>query len=651
MSNVSTPFKKEHKEHLEKAWNLFMTEGKIDPDVRPIIAQSWLRSRQKGVNPYSEKTKKLDPDLFNAELSANKNLLATAVPIIKNLYNFVQNSCFLISLASNKGVILEVLGDREIVVKSHVNKGDIWTEESSGTNSTSLCLTMQKPIQVFAAEHFCKSAHKWTCSSAPIFDENKQFIGVLNMAGEYTKVHLHTLGMVVAGANAIENNMRIQKSLNEATIADNYKNAIIESIDEGILVINKDKTIGHINSNAKILLKIPAGKKVISQPVNKILGANHPLTRKIEKCFQQIIDDEMLFLEEEDFVVNHRLIYSSSQKVDGLVLVLRGSSKMKKLVNSFVGPRATYTFANLIGKNSKFLSSVNLAKAAAHSISNVLLVGESGTGKEIFAHSIHNASDRKSGPFLAINCAALPRNLVESELFGYAEGAFTGAKKGGNPGKFELADGGTLFLDEIGELPLEFQAILLRVLQEKLITRIGGKKLIPVDVRIIAATNKNLEEEIKKANFRQDLYYRINVLTINIPPLRERPEDIIILANHFLNKLNLRLDKKVKHIDKEVIELFTKYHWPGNARELQNILERSLNIATSDHISTAVLPEKIISLKQEKSNTGLVPLEKYEKELILTLLNENKGNRTKVAQKMGISRTSLYRKLNKYKIS
>ncbi|MGI6308548.1 MAG: sigma-54 interaction domain-containing protein [Dethiobacteria bacterium] len=364
-----------------------------------------------------------------------------------------------------------------------------------------------------------------------------------------------------------------------------------------------------------------------------------------------MIDDEMLFLEEEDFVVNHRLIYSSSQKVDGLVLVLRGSSKMKKLVNSFVGPRATYTFANLIGKNSKFLSSVNLAKAAAHSISNVLLVGESGTGKEIFAHAIHNASDRKSGPFLAINCAALPRNLVESELFGYAEGAFTGAKKGGNPGKFELADGGTLFLDEIGELPLEFQAILLRVLQEKLITRIGGKKLIPVDVRIIAATNKNLEEEIKKANFRQDLYYRINVLTINIPPLRERPEDIIILANHFLNKLNLRLDKKVKHIDKEVIELFTKYHWPGNARELQNILERSLNIATSDHISTAVLPEKIISLKQEKSNTGLVPLEKYEKELILTLLNENKGNRTKVAQKMGISRTSLYRKLNKYKIS
>jgi transcriptional regulator with PAS, ATPase and Fis domain len=390
---------------------------------------------------------------------------------------------------------------------------------------------------------------------------------------------------------------------------------------------------------------------VISQPINKILGANHPLTRKIEKCFQQMIDDEMLFLEEEDFVVNHRLIYSSSQKIVGLVLILRGSSKMKKLVNSFVGPRATYTFANLIGKNSKFLSSVNLAKAAAHSISNVLLVGESGTGKEIFAHSIHNASNRKSGPFLAINCAALPRNLVESELFGYAEGAFTGAKKGGNPGKFELADGGTLFLDEIGELPLEFQAILLRVLQEKLITRIGGKKLIPVDVRIIAATNKNLEEEIKKANFRQDLYYRINVLTINIPPLRERPEDIIILANHFLNKLNLRLDKKVKHIDKEVIELFTKYHWPGNARELQNILERSLNIATSDHISTAVLPEKIISLKQEKSNTGLVPLEKYEKELILTLLNENKGNRTKVAQKMGISRTSLYRKLNKYKIS
>lgn len=651
MPDISTQYKKEN---LEKAWKLFVSKGTIDLGVRPIIAQSWQRSQLKGVDPYSEKTKKLDSDLLNAELYTNKDLLAIAVPIIKNLYNFVRNSCFLISLASSNGVILEVVGDKEIVVKSRVKTGDIWTEESNGTNSTSLCLTTQEPIQVFAAEHYCRSAHQWTCSSAPIFDENKKLIGVLNMAGDYTKVHLHTLGMVVASANAIENNMRIQKSLDETIIADNFKTAIIESIDEGILVLNRDRTIGHINSNARILLKIPAEKKVISQPVNKVLGNKHPVTKKIEKCFQQMINDEALFLEEEDYMVSHRLIFSPNQKLVGLVLILRGTSKMKKLVNSFVGPRATYTFANLIGKSNKFLASVNLAQAAAQSISNVLLVGESGTGKEIFAQAIHNASDRKSGPFLAINCAALPRNLVESELFGYAEGAFTGAKKGGNPGKFELADGGTLFLDEIGELPLEFQAVLLRVLQEKLITRIGGKKLIPVDVRIIAATNRNLEKEIAKANFRQDLYYRLNVLTINIPPLRERPEDIVVLTNHFLNKLNLRLNKKIKHIDKDVMELFTRYQWPGNARELQNILERSLNVVTGDHIAKAVLPEEILSLEQEKGNTGsagLIPMEKYEKELILTLLNENKGNRTRVAQKMGISRTSLYRKLNKYKIS
>lgn len=643
------------KENLEKAWNLFMTEGKIDPGVRPIIAQSWLRSRRKGVDPFSGKTQKLDLAPLSAELSVNNNLLVTAVPIIENLYRFVRGSGFLISLASNKGILLNVLGDEEIIIKSHVKKGGVWTEESNGTNSTSLCLNTQKPIQVFAAEHYCKPSHQWTCSSAPIFNENKQFIGVLTMAGEYTKVHLHTLGMVVAGANAVENNMRIQKSLNEATIADSYKNAIIESIDEGILVLNKDRTIGHMNNNAKILLKIPTEENVLSRSINKILGDNHPFIQKIEKCFQQTAagDEEVFFLEEEDFALSHRIIFSPEQKIVGLVLILRATRKIKKLVNTFVGPRATYTFAHLIGKSSAFLSSVNLAKTAACSISNVLLVGESGTGKEIFAHAIHNASDRRSGPFLAINCAALPRNLVESELFGYAEGAFTGAKKGGNPGKFELADGGTLFLDEIGELPLEFQAILLRVLQDKMITRIGGKKSIPVDVRIITATNKNLEEEIIRANFRQDLYYRINVLTINIPPLRERPEDIIVLANHFLNKLNLRLHKKVKRIDEEAMELLTKYHWPGNARELQNILERSLNIATGDYISEAILPEKITSLKQGKNiskDSGLIPLEKYEKKLILTLLDENKGNKTKAARKMGISRTSFYRKLNKYKI-
>ncbi|MCL4442129.1 MAG: sigma 54-interacting transcriptional regulator, partial [Firmicutes bacterium] len=213
-----------------------------------------------------------------------------------------------------------------------------------------------------------------------------------------------------------------------------------------------------------------------------------------------------------------------------------------------VGARAKFTFDDLIGKNAAYLKTVQLAKTAANSSSNVLLLGESGTGKEVFAQAIHNAGCRANEPFIAINCAALPRDLIGSELFGYTEGAFTGAKKGGSPGKFELADGGTIFLDEIGEMPLEMQANLLRVLQEKTLVRIGGQQVIPVNVRVIAATNRNLMEEVEKKNFRSDLYYRLNVLTINMLPLRNRKDDILPLTSFFIEKINRRLGREVNVI-------------------------------------------------------------------------------------------------------
>jgi transcriptional regulator with PAS, ATPase and Fis domain len=283
-------------------------------------------------------------------------------------------------------------------------------------------------------------------------------------------------------------------------------------------------------------------------------------------------------------------------------------------------------------------------------------MGESGTGKEIVAQAIHNASSRKSGPFLGINCAALPRGLIESELFGYTEGAFTGAKKGGNPGKFELADGGTLFLDEIGEMPLDVQAILLRVLQENSIVRIGGREIIPINVRIIAATNKNLLDQVKMGHFRNDLFYRLNVLTITIPPLRERSEDITILSYHFLDKVNQRLGKNVSVISDEVLRLFYNYNWPGNARELQNIIERSVNITNGNTVLPSSLPDYVLNTAK-LSNGNYVPLSdllsisEYEKQLIVSLLHKHQGNRAKVAKHLGISRSTLYRKFKEYNIT
>lgn len=641
------------KESIFKAWNIFVTVGNIQSSARPGIAESWLRCKQLEINPYSFRIQRMDPATIESELRAHKNLIETSVPIMRNLFSFVDGSGFLISLANDKAMILDIVGENKIIKKAGIHIGDVWTEESTGTNAIGLCVKTQKPIQVFASEHFLKSTHEWTCSSAPIFDDESNLIGVLTMTGECDKAHLHTLGMVVAGVYAIENNLRMQKSFDKVAVSDAYKAAIMESIDEGILALNKDGEINHINNTAKKILKIENSlDEIISRPISQVIGPHHPLTVKIEKWSKQV-NGETVFIDEGSFTVTHKLIYSEDKNIIGLVLVLREMKIMKNLVNRMVGARATFTFNDLIGRNVNFLSAVNLAKTASDSISNVLLLGESGTGKEIFAQAVHNSSKRRAGPFLAINCAALPRGLIESELFGYAEGAFTGAKKGGNPGKFELADGGTLFLDEIGEMPLELQATLLRVLQENLIVRIGGKETIPIDVRIIAATNKNLSEEIKMGSFRKDLYYRLNVFTISIPPLRERPEDINILAEHFLDKLNQRLNKNVKRIGSDVLEIFNNYRWPGNVRELQNVLERAVNVTKGEVILPNCLPEFIYNSKEINNNlneSGVIPLKKYEKQLILTLLDENKGNRAKVAKAIGISRTTLYRKLVEYNI-
>ncbi len=632
---------------LEKAWDIFVTTGKITSSVRPVIAKSWQRCSDNQLSPFTNRI--LRTSLSEDELGKQHALLETAVPIMKNLYNIVKGSFFLISLTNSKGVYIAIEGDHNIIKNTKVRLGDNWTEESAGTNSIGLCLLTQKPSQVFAAEHFCITGHDWAASSAPIFDEDNNLLGVLTMVGDYDKVHPHTLGMIVAAASAIENSWRIQKSYIEIAIVDAFKTSMMESISDGILALKTDRTIMHINKCAKNLLKITKPEdKILSQPINTLLGKNHPLYQGIENCFEQ--KKTGFSLDANDYTANYKLIYSTNNEIIGLLLVLREMKKVKKFVNRFVGAMATYTFEDLIGQNDLFLSTVMLGKTAANSISNVLLVGESGTGKEIFAQAIHNASNRKNNPFLAINCAALPRNLIESELFGYADGAFTGAKKGGNPGKFELADGGTLFLDEIGEMPLEFQAVLLRVLQENSITRIGGGKLIPIDVRIIAATNKKLEEEIKLGHFREDLFYRLNVLRINIPSLRERPDDIVILAEHFLNKLNQRLNKDVSQISKDALDVLTRYRWPGNARELQNVLERTINIVTGNIITTSDLPATIRNTVEEKDEPMLVPLDNYEKELIISLLNKNKGNKSKVAEFMGISRTTLYRKIYEYRI-
>jgi transcriptional regulator with PAS, ATPase and Fis domain len=300
-----------------------------------------------------------------------------------------------------------------------------------------------------------------------------------------------------------------------------------------------------------------------------------------------------------------------------------------------------------------------MGRQFSQTLSTLLITGESGTGKELFAQAIHNDSNRCFGPFIRINCAALPENLLESELFGYEEGAFTGAKKGGKPGKFELAQDGTIFLDEIGDMPMTMQTKLLSVLQERVVERVGGTTPINNNARVIAATNRDLEEMIVEHEFREDLYYRLNVIKLVLPPLREHMEDLPILVNNLMLRLNDRLGTNIGNVTEKVMELLFKYSWPGNVRELENLLERAINLAHMnfrnyiEDIDFPSLRKDIQFHTEENINITMTLTERteaIEKELIIQTLQKTDGNKLQAAKLLGIHSSQLYRKLNKYNV-
>lgn len=442
---------------------------------------------------------------------------------------------------------------------------------------------------------------------------------------------------------------------------------IVDHANQGMVLVDKDGRI--LKWNYEKLL----GKKeeeVLGKPVQDVIENTRlhivVKTGKKELCDVQRIQGHDMLASRTPIIKDGKVIGAVGtvlfKDVKELKYLARKLELLEDAVHKYKGEirrmhTARYSFDNIISKNKKMKRLKEIAMRAAESNSTVLIQGESGTGKEYFAHAIHRASNRKYGAFISLNCAAIPKELLESELFGYEEGAFTGAKKEGRIGKFELANGGTILLDEIGTMPLEMQAKLLRVLEEREFERIGGNKRIELDVRVIASTNEDLEKLVEKGKFRQDLYYRLNVIRLFIPPLRERLDDITILSKHILNELVNSLELEPKEISKEVISIFESYNWPGNVRELRNVLERALNIAQGNIILAEHLPEylqnkhKNRDVNNDKESLMLKDVvRKAEIDAIKKALKESKGNRTLAAKKLGIHRTALYKKIAAYNL-
>ncbi|MCI8646744.1 MAG: sigma 54-interacting transcriptional regulator [Firmicutes bacterium] len=672
-------FSENYKKILKEKWHAYIEQDSpmpdSDPKIRDFIYESWKRSKAHGVTPLEVKNKQLSQQDLTQLLSTNQKLIKIAHPYLQNIYSFIKGSNFVLALTDASGYVIDLLGD-DTMIKTRTNEsgleiGCCRSEEYAGTNGIGTCLIVGKPIQIWSYEHYIRPHHDYICSAAPIRDANEKIIGCLDVVGPVSMPHNHTLAMVSASVDGIRKEFIMQESYEKLTFANNQMSSTIEVIDSGIIMFDNLGIILQYNKRACQILNLTE-KHLKKSNLANIIDINNSTINPFQPL-QNMQNQEVTLAvctgEKIHVSLSLSIIKNAQEQKRGTVLVINELKKIHKMVNRISGFTATYTFDSIMGQSPAINAAKDIAKAAAQSSSNVLILGESGTGKELMAQAIHNASARASGPFIAINCGSLPKSLIESELFGYERGAFTGANKEGNPGKFELANGGTIFLDEIGDMPLELQASLLRVIQSREIVRIGGKQSKPIDVRIMAATNVNLLESVQKKEFRGDLYYRLNVLSIEIPPLRKRKSDITLLIDHFITSISHILKKEISHIEADAIQILQDYNWPGNVRELENTIERAVNMAIGNTITIADLPSAITNAIPGKDlhstvlempavharpalpETGSEVFGNRSYNLIVSALSAEGGNVSKAAERLGISRRTLYRKIEKYEIN
>lgn len=598
----------------------------------------------------------LSREELKTKLEINKEFIELAIPFINNLHEFLNDTGYCIMLSDRDGCILYIKGTEEDIrtaYENHIEVGMYKDEKTAGTNGIGTALFEDLPVQINGSEHYLYYHHLWSCTGAPIHDVAGNIIGCLNITAKVGKVHNHTLGLVVAAVSAIENEMKVKKAHDELYFAYSQVHKLVGSIKAGIIAVD---IFGNIRQANNYMYKILNGndKKIENKKIAEIIENWDEIFAECIKHNGKL--NQEIYLRGKPNRRYNCEIYGIEDQ-EGIVreymVIIEEIDKVYSLVSKYSGFDAKYSFDNITDKSEIMKKLKEDARKVADSETTVLIQGESGTGKELFAHSIHNASSRRHHPFIAINCAAIPKSLIESELFGYEEGSFTGASKKGHPGKFELANGGTIFLDEIGEMPLDMQAKLLRVIQDRSVVRIGGTRKNYVDIRIIAATNKDLRTEIKMNSFRADLFYRLNVFSLIIPPLRERIDDVEPLVVCFVNKFSSRFNKKVVQVDQDVIRILESYYWPGNIRELENVIERIFNEIEDSRITYSCLPKHIIENYEqvfknlEIKNNKLLNSEMRE---INNALRSTKGNIKESARILGIGRSTLYRKLKKYDI-
>lgn len=601
-------------------------------------------------------------------LAESKEVLHQSEQIMENMCEYM-DSFISIFFVNKDGYILKEKKCKGYNLDFGMNLplGGRFTEKFNGNTSISTSIAENRPICLMGDEHYCSCYHDYATLSAPVYNGG-EIVGVLSAICLKEHASSYALGMIASSARAISIGYEAEK-INKAIVEKNkYESAIVETLTDGVLTVDKDGFVTYLNQVGAEILCVNR-EKSIGKHISNVVDFK-PVVLDVLKTGKGYIDKEFLLTNAAGikihFIKTAVPIKDGNGNVVTVVDTFRKIKRVNKFLNEMTGAYANFNFEDIIGSSSKLQDCINTAKAAAGSLSNVLITGESGTGKELIAHSIHNYSDRRKQPFVSINCGAIPRELLESELFGYEPGSFTGASTKGRIGKFELADGGTIFLDEIGEMPMDMQVKLLRVIQDRKLTRVGGNSVFDLDVRIIAATNKNLLDLCKKGIFREDLYYRINVLHVNLPSLRERKEDIHELIRHFIKKVSNYLNKTVNDISPGAMKKILSYSWPGNIRELENAIERAVNLCSGSVITeneifnnewsinnaaTRQAEEFSAASFETLSERDIEPLEVMERRAIERALSISGGNITITANMLQVTRNTIYNKMKKYNLA
>lgn len=633
---------------VASAWERFVQDKPLAAGgVRKVVLASWQRCRSDAVDPGTHFAPGTAAEYVRQLQRQNQDLCDAARPALEDLRDILRECGTLIMLGDRGGTILQLNGEtrvRSVGEEINLATGGCWNEEVIGTNAIGTAIAMAAPVQIHANEHFCLDVKRWTCAAAPVFDPfDRTLLGVVDVSGVKETLHGHTLGLVMAAARQIECELsRRDTALHERLLTRAIDNFIRYASDYVVLVDSRGRVV-RINGDAQAMrdlygVRLPVQ---VGSPLPGLDLALPELNRRSQ--YPAWLRAEWL----------HPVTDHDGMLGTMLVIPLGAGGNRRTAISlppaAVTMPAGDDAFGNIIGESEALEATKARARRIARLDLPVLLLGETGAGKELFARALHRAGHRDEGPFIAVNCGALTRELLASELFGYAEGAFTGARRGGLPGKFEQADRGTLFLDEIGEMPLDMQPHLLRVLQDGIVVRLGDTRERRVSVRLIAATNRDLGKEVAAGRFREDLYHRLCVVSLQLPSLRERPADIGPIIDHLNREMARKYGCAPKRLDPDAREALFGYSWPGNVRELRNVFEVMFALTEGSVIDTSLLPPAIAQTAHLSTSTALPissgNLKEMERQAIRDAIANAHGNMSMAARALGISRSTLYVKL------